>query len=63
MTRSPHFEVYRARDGWRWRLRAANGRIVAIGEAHTRKADALRAAAHLSALAEVATAQPPEVIG
>lgn len=60
--RSPHFEVYRARDGWRWRLRAANGRVVATGEAHPRKAGAARAAAHLSALAEVASATPPTVI-
>ena len=43
MSRSPRFEVYQARDGWRWRLRAANGRIVATGEAHPRKADAERA--------------------
>lgn len=37
--------VYRARDGWRWRLIAANNRIIATGEAHTRRADAERAAA------------------
>ena len=60
--KAPHFEVYPAKDGWRWRLRAANGRIVATGEAHTRKADAVRAAAALSGLAEVASKQPPEVI-
>jgi uncharacterized protein YegP (UPF0339 family) len=58
----PKFEVYPARDGWRWRLRAANGRIVATGEAHTCKADAVRAAAALSGLAEVASKQSPEVI-
>lgn len=60
--KAPHFEVYRAKDGWRWRLKASNGRIVATGEAHTRKADAIRAAAALSGLAEVASKQPPEVI-
>ena len=54
MSNAVRFEVYRARDGWRWRLRAANGRIVAIGEAHTRKADAVRATAALAGLAEVA---------
>ena len=59
MSRSPRFEVYQARDGWRWRLRAANGRIVATGEAHTRKADAIRAAAALSGLAEAASKQCP----
>lgn len=62
MSRSPRFEVYQARDGWRWRLRAANGRIVATGEAHTRKADAIRAAASLSGLAELASKHAPEVI-
>lgn len=39
----PKFEVYKGRDGFRWRLIAANGRIIAIGEAHTRKRDATRA--------------------
>lgn len=30
-----HFEIYRARDGYRWRLWSANGRIVAeSGEAY-----------------------------
>lgn len=54
----PRFEVYKARDGWRWRLVAANGRIVATGEAHTRKTDAIRAAARLSELSEQATGSP-----
>lgn len=37
-------EIYRARDGWRWRARMKNGRIVAeSGEAYTRKRDAFRA--------------------
>lgn len=40
--------VYRARDGWRWRLKAANGRIVAeSGEAYTRTTSAIRAAKRL----------------
>jgi uncharacterized protein YegP (UPF0339 family) len=37
------FEVYQADDGWRWRLQAANARIVASGEGFTRKRDAVRA--------------------
>ena len=41
----PRFEVYRAKDGWRWRLKAANGRTIATGEAHTRERDADRALA------------------
>ena len=45
MARSARTVVYRARDGWRWRLIAANNRIIATGEAHTRRADAERAAA------------------
>ena len=43
--RVPQMQVYRSADGWRWRLRAANGRTLAQGEAHTRRRDALRAAA------------------
>lgn len=48
----PRFEVYKttrraiggpATDEWRWRLVAANGRVLCSGEAHTRKADAERA--------------------
>jgi hypothetical protein len=33
------FEYYKAVDGWRWRLRAANGEIIAAGEAYQNKAD------------------------
>lgn len=40
--KSARFEVYRARDGWRWRLKAANGRVVAVGESYTRERDAIR---------------------
>ena len=46
-----HFEVYPSKDGWRWRLKAGNGRIVATGEAHTRRADAVRAAQNLPGIA------------
>ena len=42
---APKFKVYKAKDGWRWHLKAGNGRIIAQGEAHTRKADAERAVA------------------
>lgn len=38
------FLVYQSADGWRWRLVARNGRIVAdSGEAYARKAGAIRA--------------------
>ena len=37
------FVVYSAPDGYRWRLVAGNGEIVASGEAYTRKRDAMRA--------------------
>lgn len=37
-------EVYKARDGWRWRLRAGNNRIIACsGESFSSKRAALRA--------------------
>lgn len=41
--RTPHVEIYRSRDGYRWRLRAGNGQIVASGESHTQRSDARRA--------------------
>lgn len=42
--KSARFEVYQdKKKGWRFRLIAANGRIIAQGEAHTREADAWRA--------------------
>jgi uncharacterized protein YegP (UPF0339 family) len=42
----PRVEIFRREDGtWGWRLRAANGRIVATaGEGFTRKWSAKRAA-------------------
>ncbi len=44
--------VYRALDGWRWRLVAPNGLIVAdSGEAYTSRGNALRAAKRLSVVA------------
>lgn len=48
MKRAAHFEIYQASDGWRWRLKSANGKIVAdSGEAYVRRAGATRAAAGL----------------
>lgn len=39
--REPKVTIYHAKDGWRWRLRAANGRIVAeSGEAYTERGKA-----------------------
>ena len=44
--KQPRFHVFQDKaGGWRWHLKAANGRIVAQGEAHTRKRDAERAVA------------------
>lgn len=37
------FEVYEAKDGWRWRMLAPNNKTIATGEAHTRERDARRA--------------------
>lgn len=42
--RRPRFVPYRAADGWRWRLLAANNRLIAeSGEAYSRKRDCERA--------------------
>lgn len=70
--RRPKFQVYQtnASQGiggprvkkWRWRLVAGKGEIVASGKGHTRKADAIRAAARLAALAEQAAARQPMIL-
>jgi uncharacterized protein YegP (UPF0339 family) len=57
MTRAPIIEVYADTAGeWRWRLRAANGELVAnSGEGYTRQEDAVRAARTALELMEQAT--------
>lgn len=46
MKRDGEIQKYQAKDGWRWRLVAANGRTVAEGgEAYTRLRDLGRAIA------------------
>jgi uncharacterized protein YegP (UPF0339 family) len=56
--KQPRFDVYKGADGWRWRLRAANSQIVATGEAHTRKSDAIRACKRLTDIAIEAANSP-----
>lgn len=42
--RRPTFRIYEAADGYRWRLLAANCRLIAeSGEAYTRRRDCERA--------------------
>lgn len=36
------FEVYKAKDGWRIRLKAGNGEVVATGEAYATKDGAIK---------------------
>lgn len=37
-----HFEIYRTwLKQWRWRLRGANGEIIASGESYKREADCM----------------------
>ena len=40
--RTDYAEVFKSRDGWRWRLKAANHEVLSIGEAYTRRRDAVR---------------------
>jgi len=37
------FELYRSSSEWRWRLRAANGEIVASGEGYRNRDDCIHA--------------------
>lgn len=46
----PAFICYQSSDGWRWRLKARNGCIIAdSSEAYTRRIDCLRAIATVRA--------------
>jgi uncharacterized protein YegP (UPF0339 family) len=64
MTKRARFQVYRSRPGrWYWRLRAANGKIIADGaESYSRKQDALRAANRAQTTAFVAIVAAVEVL-
>jgi uncharacterized protein YegP (UPF0339 family) len=59
MKRPPQFAIYRAADGWRWRLVAANGEIVAVGEAYRTRAGCRRAVATVRRLAAAASVVVP----
>jgi uncharacterized protein len=37
------FELYRSGIEWRWRLRAANGEIIASGEGYSQREDCIHA--------------------
>lgn len=57
--------VYLAADGWRWRLRAKNGKTVAdSGEAYARKRNAVKAAQALAnaVIALVVQDTPPQLL-
>lgn len=56
----PHFEVYKARDGFRWRLMAMNGRVLAAGESHTTKGNAVRAARAVRKAAGLTSSKVPD---
>jgi uncharacterized protein YegP (UPF0339 family) len=52
--RSEKIEVYRARDGWRWRYVAANGKVMAdSGEAYDGRKHAVHGALHVAGLSIV----------
>lgn len=54
MKRLPRLTVYRAKDGWRWNYRAANGRIMAdSAEAYVERGKCVRAAAQVLRLTNV----------
>lgn len=65
--KGPRFGVYKAKDGWRWRLLAGNNRKIAeSGEAYTREGDAWRAIGTVVAAViavDVVPAVDIEVIG
>jgi uncharacterized protein YegP (UPF0339 family) len=50
-----YFQIYKGKDGWRWRLKAANHETVAVGEAYRDRGDCL----HAIALLRKVTADTP----
>ena len=58
----PHFERYQADDGWRYRLRGANGEIVLPPEAVSRREDVERQVNDMLAVA-VDASMPVAVAG
>lgn len=55
MSGHARFAPYRAKDGWRWRLLAANGLVVAeSGEAYATRAGCRRAIARVRELVDQA---------
>lgn len=60
MTRHPAFEVYEAPDGHHWRLRAANGKVLASGEAFSSRKAALKSARLIADAAAAAALWPVE---
>jgi len=50
------FDIFKAKDGWRWRLWARNGRMIAVsGEAYKRKAAAIKQCENLQDYASQST--------
>lgn len=46
--KQPLFEVYEAKDGWRWALKSKNGRIIAdSGQAYSSKRKAIDSVANM----------------
>lgn len=57
----PRFVIYLGADGWRWRLKGANGRTVATGESHGSRRDALRAVRRMIELVRGPDGHPPGI--
>lgn len=55
MSKSAKFEVYRSKLQWRFRFKAANGKIIAWGEGYWRKRGVLNA---IKVIKELATNAP-----
>ncbi|MFZ1258536.1 MAG: DUF1508 domain-containing protein [Candidatus Saccharimonas sp.] len=48
------FEVYKSKNGYRWRLKAGNGEVVATGEEYTTKDGAVKGCEAVARAAEAA---------
>lgn len=48
------FEVYKSKNGYRWRLKAGNGEVVATGEEYTTKDGGVRSCEAVARAAEAA---------
>lgn len=62
MKRQRHFEIFKGKVRWYWRLRAANGEIEAQSEGYFSKSNARRSAKELAKAMKISVVDEKEFI-